>query len=993
MGRRPLVVHHPLFLTAVHGVAATTPKGRALATAGQGGVRAVHRPHQRRPGRRRRLRRARPRARAERPAPAPPRAVDRPRQAHRLRAGRRRPGGARRAGRGRRRPDRRLRPRVVLHRRARAVPAAGGRAAERSARSACPRGSPRARRGGARAPPASRASSPRCCAAHPYEEPAYDVVELADPHVAATGPAASARVADAPRSGSSPSAVAAALPATAARGPGGRRPRPAGPHRRRVRRVRRLAARHGRRGRRRRLRDRRPAPPPGVRAPRDGRPGPRRRRALGDGVAVAARSPSCSRRPRGRGAIRWTTRVARSSPTRGPSTPDHRRPRRTEEPALNADPPPSSACSTSRRSTPALDQLRAPASARCPSTPSSPSSTARAAPTLRDRIVARRDRGERPDPRAGQGRLRRRAGARPRRTRDQQRLDSGAGHLPEGPREPPARDRARSTRRSATSRTSSSRSWSGSRPSRPRSPSCTGRLRRARGADRRARRQPRDDASPRSTQGAATSRSASAAAAGARPARGPAGALREAARRQRRRRRGRAAPAAAARAAGSSSTPPSSPRSGRAAGRRGPALRGVPPDPGPHRRVRVCEPARRRRRRGRRRLARQPRPGGVRRGRRDADTGEVLAERAEHIGMATNNVAEYRGLIAGLEAVARARPRRRGRGPDGLQARRRADVRPLEDQAPRHEAAGAAGPPACRRSARHLHLDPARARTSTPTGWSTRRSTPRTASWSPRHQRRGADRRDRSPVGGRGRPRAASPVAAGGRRPGRRPPSSCCATASPPLTAEKRFSGGGGSADPGAHRRGPRPGRGADRASGWPRIAEQVDAVVASPLRRTRETAEIVGEVLGSSRSSRAGFASAASATGTASPSARSPSGDRDGAGRLARLARLRPARRRVVRRVVRARVLAGARPRARRARRAHRRRRHPRDADQVVRRATSLGAPPRRAVPHGADARRRSTVLSFYPPGARRERPPRLAAALQRPAARPRRPSSPGRR
>jgi broad specificity phosphatase PhoE/ribonuclease HI len=34
---------------------------------------------------------------------------------------------------------------------------------------------------------------------------------------------------------------------------------------------------------------------------------------------------------------------------------------------------------------------------------------------------------------------------------------------------------------------------------------------------------------------------------------------------------------------------------------------------------------------------------------RDADTGEVIAEAAESIGQATNNVAEYRGLIAGLE--------------------------------------------------------------------------------------------------------------------------------------------------------------------------------------------------------------------------------------------------------------------------------------------------------------------------------------------------------
>ena len=37
---------------------------------------------------------------------------------------------------------------------------------------------------------------------------------------------------------------------------------------------------------------------------------------------------------------------------------------------------------------------------------------------------------------------------------------------------------------------------------------------------------------------------------------------------------------------------------------------------------------------------------------RDAATGEVLAERAESLGVATNNVAEYRGLIAGLTAAA-----------------------------------------------------------------------------------------------------------------------------------------------------------------------------------------------------------------------------------------------------------------------------------------------------------------------------------------------------
>ena len=41
---------------------------------------------------------------------------------------------------------------------------------------------------------------------------------------------------------------------------------------------------------------------------------------------------------------------------------------------------------------------------------------------------------------------------------------------------------------------------------------------------------------------------------------------------------------------------------------------------------------------------------------RDPETGEVLVERGERIGVASNNVAEYRGLIAGLEAVRQLDP-------------------------------------------------------------------------------------------------------------------------------------------------------------------------------------------------------------------------------------------------------------------------------------------------------------------------------------------------
>ena len=41
---------------------------------------------------------------------------------------------------------------------------------------------------------------------------------------------------------------------------------------------------------------------------------------------------------------------------------------------------------------------------------------------------------------------------------------------------------------------------------------------------------------------------------------------------------------------------------------------------------------------------------------RDASTGEVLAEVSEGIGHATNNVAEYSGLVAGLRAAVRLAP-------------------------------------------------------------------------------------------------------------------------------------------------------------------------------------------------------------------------------------------------------------------------------------------------------------------------------------------------
>lgn len=38
---------------------------------------------------------------------------------------------------------------------------------------------------------------------------------------------------------------------------------------------------------------------------------------------------------------------------------------------------------------------------------------------------------------------------------------------------------------------------------------------------------------------------------------------------------------------------------------------------------------------------------------RDAATGDLVAEQADYLGVATNNIAEYSGVLAGLEIVAR----------------------------------------------------------------------------------------------------------------------------------------------------------------------------------------------------------------------------------------------------------------------------------------------------------------------------------------------------
>src|SRR5213083_298525 len=86
----------------------------------------------------------------------------------------------------------------------------------------------------------------------------------------------------------------------------------------------------------------------------------------------------------------------------------------------------------------------------------------------------------------------------------------------------------------------------------------------------------------------------------------------------------------------------------------------MPPDPGPYPGLRAMT----------RRVVVEadggsrgnPGPAGYGAVVRDADTGEVLAERAGTLGTTTNNVAEYQGLLAGLRAAAEM-------GPSSVEAR------------------------------------------------------------------------------------------------------------------------------------------------------------------------------------------------------------------------------------------------------------------------------------------------------------------------------------
>ncbi|GEP39553.1 bifunctional RNase H/acid phosphatase [Nocardioides psychrotolerans] len=249
-----------------------------------------------------------------------------------------------------------------------------------------------------------------------------------------------------------------------------------------------------------------------------------------------------------------------------------------------------------------------------------------------------------------------------------------------------------------------------------------------------------------------------------------------------------------------------------------------------------------------------PGPAGYGAVLRDVDTDRVLAEEGSTIGRATNNVAEYSGLIAGLRLA-------RDHAPDA-EIEVRMDSKLVVEQM------------SGRWKIKHPSMQPlaAQAAALAPAGTS--------YSWIPRERNKHADRLANEAMDGMrdGVTVAAdedslieeieSPAAAAAGDPPASLQSQArgwSATSQEPTTlilvrhgvtahtVEKRFSGGLASANPPLSDEG----REQVRATAeWlAPIAEKIEVVIASPVRRTRESAEIVAEVLGKALVEEPGFA------------------------------------------------------------------------------------------------------------------------------------------
>ena len=205
---------------------------------------------------------------------------------------------------------------------------------------------------------------------------------------------------------------------------------------------------------------------------------------------------------------------------------------------------------------------------------------------------------------------------------------------------------------------------------------------------------------------------------------------------------------------------------------------------------------------------------------RDGVTGHVLAESAAEIGVATNNVAEYRGLIAGLRAA-------RALDPEAI-VEVYLDSKLLVEQMMgrwkiKHE------------NMRTLALEAREVFPASQVSYQ----------WIPREENRDADRLVNAALDGTlDKPRVQRPVNA---LVGWSPPAASATTTlmlrhgETAHTAAKKFSGSGGD-DPVLSDRGRWQ---AEQAATYLATHGGVHAVITSPMRRTRETAELVAGALG----------------------------------------------------------------------------------------------------------------------------------------------------
>lgn len=230
---------------------------------------------------------------------------------------------------------------------------------------------------------------------------------------------------------------------------------------------------------------------------------------------------------------------------------------------------------------------------------------------------------------------------------------------------------------------------------------------------------------------------------------------------------------------------------------------------------------------------------------RDALSGEVIAEDARTIGVATNNVAEYSGLVAGLALAVEHAP--------GATVEVRMDSKLVVEQM------------SGRWRIKHADMKvlAAQAAEIAPAGT--------TYTWVPRAENGHADRlanealdgvRDGVTVAGRAAPGDGVPDE----------PESAAEEASSPSsgpgepttivlvrhgvtahTTGRRFSGGLGGDNPALSEEGRA--QAAEVAAWLTELKESIDVVVASPVRRTRETADIVAASLGLPVEEEPGFA------------------------------------------------------------------------------------------------------------------------------------------